>query len=71
MLQAYCNGKILSRDIFLKGLPSEEAVVDLIDWEKAKDPYFYSRYHTLPERAASPGEEEYGVEYWAFSPNRT
>jgi len=71
MLQAYCNGKILSRDIFLKGLPSEEAVVDLIDWEKAKDPYFYNRYHTVPEKVASPGEEEYGVEYWAFNPNRT
>jgi len=54
MLQAYCNGKILSRDIFLKGLPSEEAVVDLIDWEKAKGNYFYGRYHTVPERATGP-----------------
>jgi len=69
MLQAYCNGKILSRDIFLKGLPNEEAVADLIDWEKAKDPYFYRRYHTVPEKVL--GEEEYGAEYWAFNPNRT
>jgi len=71
MLQAYCNGKILSRDIFLKGLPNEEAVVDLIDWEKAKDSYFYRRYHTVPERVVGSGEGEYGVEYWVFNPNRT
>jgi len=69
MLQAYCNGKILSRDIFLKGLPNEEAVADLIDWEKAKDPYFYRRYHTVPEKVV--GDEEYGTEYWIFNPNRT
>ena len=70
MLQAKYMGKILPRELLLRGLPDEEAVVKLIDWEASTDPYFYRRHHTVPEPVEEPPEGE-GEERWVFSPKRT
>jgi len=70
-LQAYCNGKLLPKDILLKGLPNEETVLDLISWEKARDPQFYRKYHTIPEKIKADIKRGGGVEHWIFNPNRT
>lgn len=71
VLQAYCGGKILPKDLLLRGLPSEEAVLDLVDWERASDPQFYRKYHTVPEKVEGGEGGGEGTEYWILNPNRT
>jgi len=71
MLQAVCYGKTIPKDQMLRGLPDEESVVKLIDWERSTDPRFYSKYHTVPEIIENPEYEGKGVELWVFNPNRT
>jgi len=70
MLQAKYRGEILSKDLMLRGLPNEEAVVKLIDWEVSTDPYFYRKYHTVPE-PVEDGPEGDGEEVWVYQPRRT
>ena len=67
MLQARYRGRIASREDMLNGLPDEEAVVKLIDWETSTDPRFYRKFHTVPE----PVEGANGQESWVFQPGRT
>jgi len=71
MLQAVCDGRRIPKEDMLRGLPNEEAVVKLIDWEKARDPFFYKKYHTVPTKIDEPENEGKGVEYWVYNPNRT
>ncbi len=71
MLQAFCNGKLLSKDLMLRGLPNEETVTNLIDWERSADPNYYKKYHTTPEKVDGLQKESDGVEKWIFNPNRT
>ena len=71
MLQAVCDGRRIPREDMLRGLPDEETVVDLIDWEKIRDPLFYSKYHAIPEKIDDPENEDQGIEYWVYNPNRT
>jgi hypothetical protein len=70
MLQAFVNGVLLPKEAMLKGLPDEEAVMRLIDWEKASDPEFYRKYHIVPETIGEPKEGE-PIERWIFNPNRS
>jgi mannose-6-phosphate isomerase class I len=69
LLQAVVNNKQMTKERMLKGLKSEEEVLKLIDWEKSKDPEFYRKYHTQPEKIR--GDNEGFCEYWVFNPNRT
>jgi mannose-6-phosphate isomerase class I len=71
MLQAVCDGRRTPKEDMLRGLPDEETVVKLIDWEKIRDPLFYSKYHTVPEKIDEPENEGQGIEFWVFNPNRT
>jgi len=71
MLQAFCNGKLLSKDLMLRGLPNEEAVANLVDWARSADPNYYKKYHTMPEKVDGLPKESDGVEKWIFNPNRT
>jgi len=71
MLQAVCDGRRIPKEEMLRGLPNEEAVAKLIDWKRSRDPLFYKRYHTTPARIDEPKNEDKGVEYWIFNPNRT
>ncbi|RLI35032.1 hypothetical protein DRO55_05720 [Candidatus Bathyarchaeota archaeon] len=71
MLQAVCGGRFIPKDQMLRGLPDEEAVVELIDWERSTDPRVYRKYHTTPTRIDDPKLEGRGVEYWIFNPNRS
>lgn len=70
ILQARYRGEILSKDLMLRGLPNEEAVVKLIDWEVSTDPYFYKKYHIVPEPVEN-GPEGDGEEIWIYHPRRT
>ncbi|MGA2237974.1 MAG: hypothetical protein ABSG74_02065 [Candidatus Bathyarchaeia archaeon] len=70
MLQAFVNGVLLPKEAMLKGLPDEEAVMRLVDWEKAGDPGFYRKYHIVPETIDEPKEGE-PIERWIFNPNRS
>ena len=67
MLQAKYRGGIASKEAMLNGLPDEEAVVKLIDWETSTDPQFYRKFHTVPE----PIEAADCKEGWVFQPWRT
>ena len=69
LLHPVVDGKLQSRERMLKGLKNEEEVLDLIDWEKSKDPEFYHKYHTTAEKII--GDEDRSKEYWVFNPNRT
>ncbi len=71
LLQAICDGRRIPRDDMLRGLPSEEAVAKLIDWERSRDPFFYKKYHTIPPEIDNPGNEGKGVEHWVYNPNRS
>ena len=71
MLQAVCDGRLIPKEEMLRGLPNEETVVKLIDWERARDPFFYRKYHTVPAKIDEPENEGRGVECWVFNPNRT
>ena len=71
ILQAVCDGKRISKDQMLRGLPDEEAVIRLIDWERSTDPRFYRKYHTVPEEIDNPDFEGKAVERWIFNPNRS
>jgi len=71
MLQAVCGGRLLSKDLMLRGVPDEETIVKLIDWEKSQDPGFYRRYHTVPTKIENLQGEGEGSESWIFNPNRT
>jgi len=70
LLQAFVNGRLLPKETMLRGLSDEEAVMRLIDWEKARDPEFYRKYHTVPETIREPEERE-PIERWIFNPNRS
>jgi len=71
LLQAVCDDRRISREEMLRGLPNEEAVAELIDWERSRDPLFYKKYHTVPAEIDNPENEGKGVECWVYSPNRT
>ena len=71
MLQAFCNGKLLSKDLLLRSLPNEEAVSNLIDWERSTDPNYYKKYHTMPQKVDGSQKEGDGFEKWIFNPNRS
>jgi len=71
MLQAVCEGRRIPKDDMLRGLPNEEAVAELIDWKRSRDPLFYRKYHTVPTKIDEPENEGKGVEHWVFNPNRT
>jgi len=71
LLQAVCDGRRIPREDMLRGLPNEEAVANLIDWQRSRDPFFYEKYHTVPTKIDEPTNEGKGVEYWVYSPNRT
>jgi len=70
MLQALVNGVLLPKEAMLRGLPDEESVMRLIDWQKASDPEFYRKYHTVPETIGEP-KEGGPIERWIFNPNRS
>lgn len=70
-LQAKYMGKIQSKRLFLlRGLPNEEAVVKLINFKAARDPYYYKRFHTSPEPVTEQPEGPC-VERWIYSPRKT
>ncbi len=69
ILQAVCYGRRIPKEEMLRGLPDEEAVARLIDWERSRDPYFYRKYHMVPEKISDLNGN--GIEYWIFNPNRT
>jgi len=71
MLQAVCDGRLILKEDMLRGLPNEEAVAELIDWERSRDPLFYKKYHTVPTELDEPENEDKGAEKWIFNPNRT
>ncbi|MGQ9596294.1 MAG: hypothetical protein ACUVQY_06865 [Thermoproteota archaeon] len=71
VLQAVCGERRVSKDDMLRGLPDEEAVADLIDWKRSRDPFFYKKYHAFPTEIDEPGNEGKGIERWVFNPNRT
>ncbi len=70
-LQAVSYGNKISKEEMLRGLPNEEAVVNLIDWDKSRDPLLYKKYKTSPSKIDDSENEGRGVEYWVFNPNRT
>lgn len=71
MLQAVCDGRPIPKEDMLRGLPDEETVAKLIDWERSRDPLFYKKYHTVPTEIDDPENGGKGVERWVFNPNRT
>jgi len=70
MLQAFVNGILLPKEATLRGLPDEESVMRLVDWEKAGDPEFYRKYDAVPETIGEPKQDE-PMERWIFNPNRS
>lgn len=70
-LQAVCYGLNIPKEELFFNLPNEEAVVKLIDWEKARDPFFYRKHKTVPTKIDNSHTVENGVEYWIFHPSRT
>jgi len=71
MLQAVCDGRKIPKEEMFRGLGSEEKVAKLIDWERARDPSFYRKCHTVPAKIDEPEIEGKGIEYWVYSPDRT
>jgi len=71
MLQAFCNGEMLSKDLMLRGLPNEQAVSNLIDWARSTDPNYYKKHHTTPEKVDESQKKGDGFEKWIFNPNRS
>jgi mannose-6-phosphate isomerase class I len=70
-LQAVSYGVKIPKNELLFNLPNEEAVVKLIDWKTARDPFFYRKYKTYPEVIENSHSVESGVEYWIFHPSRS
>jgi hypothetical protein len=72
MLQALNAGRIISKELLWKDVSAEDRarygeryILELIDWERNGDPYFYEHHHLAPlaiEGSRQPG----GQEWWIF-----
>ena len=73
MLQALNAGRIISKDLLWKDVRpqdrdryGERYILELIDWERNGDPYFYENHHLSPqliEASRQPGGEEHWIFY--------
>jgi mannose-6-phosphate isomerase class I len=71
VLQAKFMGRLFSkRSFLLKELPSEEAVMKLVNLEASTDPAYYQKYHLLPEPVSKKPEGNCS-ETWIYSPRTT
>jgi hypothetical protein len=72
MLQALNAGRIISKELLWKDVRREDRerdgerfILELIDWERNGDPYFYENHHLSP-RLIEPSRQAGGEEYWIF-----
>jgi hypothetical protein len=72
MLQALNGGRIISKELLWKDVRpadreqyGERFILELIDWERNGDPYFYENHHLSP-RLVDASEQPGGEEYWIF-----
>ncbi len=72
MLQALNDGRIISKELLWKDVRAEDRelrgerfILELIDWERNADPYFYENHHTPPKLIES-SRQPYGEEHWIF-----
>lgn len=70
VLQAKVGGRLLPKDVLYKAVRPEDRerygerfILQLIDWEKAGDPYYYEHYRLVPILAE---EQEGSTEHWIF-----
>jgi hypothetical protein len=72
MLQALNAGRIISRELLWKDVRREDRdrygeryILELIDWERNGDPYFYENHHLSPQLIES-SRQAGGQEHWIF-----
>jgi hypothetical protein len=70
MLQANTGGKIISKELLFKDVRKEDRekygekiILEMIDWEKSGDPYFYENRHTPSVLINDTRDAQ---EYWIF-----
>jgi hypothetical protein len=72
MLQALNAGRVISKELLWKDVRREDRerygerfILELIDWERSGDPYFYENHHLSP-RLIEPSRQAGGEEHWIF-----
>jgi hypothetical protein len=72
MFQALNAGRVISKELLWKDVRREDRerygerfMLELLDWERNGDPYFYENHHLSPQ-LIGPSRQAGGEEHWIF-----